>query len=188
MTRSADQNADDASRLMRLARMLEQKARLLAGIVRWVALGAAAVAVWLWAVVVMLAAPEGWGGVLVGALLVVLLGPAAILGVFYWGLYDLMKLPERLALQVERGRTQATSRPADVPSASRGISGRFYGFLQRLWRLRSMLLESRALLIRYGAMVRLVTPFFVLLVVGAVVVSGLMIPVAAIATLVLLLF
>ena len=181
---------DAEGRLVRLAHALERKARLLVGIVRWMTIGSAGVAVWLWAVVFMPATLEAWRVVLAGGALIVLLGPAAILGVFYWGLYDMMKLPERLADQVSQS-LQGKTRNGGKGSTGRvtvGILGRLQALLRQIWQLRTLLVEGRALLIRYGAMVRLVTPFFVLLVIGAIVVSLLMVPVALLATLLVLLW
>jgi hypothetical protein len=63
-----------------------------------------------------------------------------------------------------------------------------WGLLRRVWALRTVLLENRALLVRYGALLRFVTPGFVLLVAGATAVSFLLVPVAAGAGLVVLLW
>jgi hypothetical protein len=56
--------------------------------------------------------------------------------------------------------------------------------VKQIWALRGVLLENRALLVRYGALIRFVNPGFLLLVVGAAVVTGLLVPGALLALLV----
>lgn len=108
-------------------------------------------------------------GSLIGAGLglVVLLAPAAVLGLFYAGLRDLAALPDRLSTRV------STTMDASVESyrATTDPSDSWWGWgrrlLGRIWALRSLFTEHRALLVRYGMMLRLLTPGFLLLVVGA---------------------
>ncbi len=111
--------------------------------------------------------------------LVVLLAPAIILGLFYQGLRELRALPDRVRQRTDR--TLAES--AEAVQTAKGTEadgwiGRGWVLLRRVWALRTVLLDNRALLVRYGALLRFVTPGFVLLVVGATVVSLLLIPVA----------
>jgi hypothetical protein len=51
----------------------------------------------------------------------------------------------------------------------------------RLWALRSLLADHRTLLVQYGMMLRVVTPGFLLLVVGAALATGVLVPGAALA-------
>ena len=108
-------------------------------------------------------------GALVGAGLglIVLLAPAAVLGLFYAGLRDLAALPDRLSAGVSQPMDASAEsyRAATDPSDSWSGWGR--RLLRRIWALRSLFGEHRALLVRYGMMLRLLTPGFLLLVVGA---------------------
>lgn len=108
----------------------------------------------------------GAGATLVGVLL-----PPVILALFYQGLRDLLALPERVsdrAAQTVEESTEAVHR-VKTQEAS-GLFSRIWAILKHIWTLRSMLSENRALLVRYGAMVRFVTPGFLLVVaVGAVI-------------------
>lgn len=159
-----------------------------------------------WGVAVLAGASAGAGGTLwgllwwplsptLGGLLgaagtgVLFLGPAAVLGLFYVGLRDLLALPARLS---ERG-SQTMEQSADalrsvVTDPRAGLLGRLWGVLKQIWALRSVLQENRALLVRYGALVRFVNPGFLLLVVLAAALTLLLIPVAAVAGLVAVLW
>lgn len=111
--------------------------------------------------------------------LVVFLAPAASLGLFYQGLRELRALPDRVAERTDRTLSESTEAVrAARGEETEGWIGRVWGILRQIWALRTILLDNRALLLRYGALLRFVTPGFVLLVVGATVVSLLLIPVA----------
>jgi hypothetical protein len=116
-----------------------------------------------------------------GLTLIVLLIPAAVLGLFYAGLRDLAALPDRLSTHVSQtvDASVASYRVVTDPSGSWWGWGR--RLLGRIWSLRSLLTEHRALLVRYGAMLRLVTPGFLLLVVGAVLATAVLVPGALLA-------
>lgn len=121
-----------------------------------------------------------------GGTFVLLSGPSAILALFYLGLRDLQALPDRLADRTSRTVEQSADAAAAVasgPSAS-GLFGRLWETVKQIWALRGVLLENRALLVRYGALIRFVNPGFLLLVVGAAVVTGLLVPGALLALLV----
>jgi hypothetical protein len=117
----------------------------------------------------------------------VLLAPAVVLGLFYAGLKDLAALPGRLSRGVEKTQ-QATAdsyRAATRPGDSRW--GWLRNLLSQLWSLRSLLSDHRTLLVRYGTLFRLVTPGFLLLVVGAAGVTLLLVPASLLALFVWLL-
>ena len=121
-----------------------------------------------------------------GVTFVLLLGPSAVLALFYLGLRDLRALPDRLANRTARTVEQsadAAEAVASGPSGS-GLFGRLWGTVKQIWALRGVLLENRALLVRYGALIRFVNPGFLLLVVGAAVATGLLVPGALFALLV----
>lgn len=120
------------------------------------------------------------GSLLVAAgTLVVLLTPAALLGVFYLGLRDLLALPERISARSARTIDQSTEAArAVVSTPASSLLGRLWNVLKQIWALRSVLLENRALFVRSGALIRFVHPGFLLLVVLAAGVSLLLIPIA----------
>lgn len=117
---------------------------------------------------------------LVGALLTlaVLLSPAVVLGFFYAGLRELLALPDRVSDHAVRTAEQSEEayRAATAQTESR------FGWLRRLvlriWSLRSLLLEHRALLLRYGATLRMLTPAFLGLVLLAMGLTVLLLPAA----------
>lgn len=116
--------------------------------------------------------------------LVVLLGPAGVLGLFYLGLYDLIALPERVSEHASRTAQASTEAYRAATAETEGRYGWLKRLLLRIWSLRSLLLEHRALLLRYGAMLRMLTPAFLVLVLLAGTVSLLLVPLAALAVLV----
>lgn len=131
----------------------------------------------------------------VGALLgaaatgVLCLGPAVVLGLFYVGLRDLLALPARLAERSSRTVEQSADALQSVTTDPRaGLLGRLWGVLKQIWALRSVLQENRALLVRYGALVRFVNPGFLLLVVLSAGATLLLVPLAAVAGLVAVLW
>jgi len=115
---------------------------------------------------------------LVGAALtlVALLAPAAVLGLFYAGLRDLAALPDRLSSHA----SETMEATAEFHRAATDASTSWWDRVRRLfWRLRalrSLLVDHRALLVRYGAMLRLATPGFLLLVGVAAGAAGLLVP------------
>ena len=117
-----------------------------------------------------------------------LLGPAAILGLFYQGLSDVLALPERLSKRGSRTVEQSKEAVRAVTVDTSGFGGRVWAVLRQIWALRTVLLENRALLLQYGAILRFLTPGFLLIVVLAAAVSLLLLPLAAVAGLVALLW
>lgn len=122
-------------------------------------------------------------GALVGAGLTLglLLAPAAVLGLFYAGLRDLVALPDRLSTHA----AQTVEASAETYQAATDPSDAWWGWLRRLlkriWSLRSLLADHRALLVRYGAVLRLLTPGFLLLVGLAAGAAVLLVPAALLA-------
>ena len=113
------------------------------------------------------------------------MGPAVVLALFSQGLHDLLVLPDRLSDQTTRTVEQSTDTLRSVTTETpSGLLGRLWGIVKHIWALRGVLLENRALLApRYGALLRLATPGFLLLVVGATVATGLFVPGAFLALL-----
>ncbi len=167
-------------RLARTARTAAALARRLRGGVAGAAALSAGAGLFLWALLWW--PPSMRLGPLFGAAatLVLLLGPAAVLGLFYQGLSDLLALPDRLSERTTRTVEQSTEAARSVAgSDASGVLGRLWGLGKQIWALRSVLLENRALLLRYGALLRFVTPGFLLLVVLAAGLSLLLVPLAA---------
>jgi len=119
-------------------------------------------------------------GTLVGAglTLLLLLAPAAVLGLFYTGLRDLAALPDRLSTGVSETMDASVESYRAATDASDSWWGWGRRLLRRIWALRSLLADHRALLVRYGMMLRLVTPGFLLLVVLAVGATVILVPAA----------
>lgn len=118
---------------------------------------------------------------LIGAVLtlVMLLSPAGVLGLFWIGLHDLLALPDRLAERTERTMEQSAAAAQSVmTNEALSLPGRTWQVLKQIWALRSVLLENRALLVRYGALVRFVHPAFLLLVVAAAGATLVLLPLA----------
>lgn len=130
-------------------------------------------------------------GPLLGAAitLALFLGPALVLGLFYQGLSDLLALPDRLADRTTRTVEQSGEAARSVTGTeASGPLGRLWSIVKQIWSLRSVLLENRALFLRYGALLRFVTPGFLLLVVLAAGLSLLLVPLAVIVGLAALLW
>ena len=128
--------------------------------------------------------PSGHLSSLLGAAvtLALLVGPAAVLALFYQGLRDLLALPDRLSDRTSRTVEQSTDTLQAVTTETpSGFLGRLWGVVTHIWALRGVLTENRALLVRYGALLRFVTPGFLLLVVGATAATGLLVPGALLA-------
>lgn len=158
-------------------------ARHLTSAVRWLALSAALAGGVLW---MLLWWPMPLrGGALVGAGLTLglLLAPAAVLGLFYAGLRDLAALPDRLSTHTAQTVEASTRTYHAATDSSDAWWGWLRRLLKRIWSLRSLLSDHRALLVRYGAMLRLVTPGFLLLVVLAAGAAVLLVPAALLALL-----
>jgi len=124
-------------------------------------------------------------GAVVGPILTLalLLTPAAVLGLFYTGLRDLAALPNRVTTGVSDTMDASVASYRTATDASDSWWGWGRHLLRRIWSLRSLLADHRALLVRYGMMLRVVTPGFLLLVLGAALITGLLVPLAALALL-----
>jgi hypothetical protein len=175
-------------RLARIAESLSTLARRISGGVAVLAVSSAGAGLLLWGLLwwpvpfhllPLLGAAATLGG---------LLAPAAVLGLFYQGLRDLWALPARLSEHTSRTITQSGQTVESVAGASSSGLGRLWSLLKQIWSLRRVLLDHRALLVRYGALFRFLTPGFLLLVVLAAGASLLLVPAAALAGLLAVLF
>ncbi|MFO8233717.1 MAG: hypothetical protein R6U20_13790 [Longimonas sp.] len=95
-----------------------------------------------------------------------LLLPAGVLALFYQGLRDLMALPERLRDQLDVDKDAASKAARAVrPGPKQG--SRLRRFVKGLWAMRTAVMDSKGLLLRYGAMIRFITPWSLLAVLAA---------------------
>lgn len=177
-------DADPEGRLVQAARTVATLARRLAtGVAVLTGLSAGA-GLLLWGLLWW--PPALRVGALLGAglTLALLLGPAAVLALFYQGLRDLMALPERMSEHTRRTVDQSAEAARSVANPEHsGLLGRAWGVVKQIWGLRTVLLDNRDLLLRYGALLRFITPGFLLLVVGATFLSLLLIPTSLLAIL-----
>ena len=94
---------------------------------------------------------------------------------------DLAALPERLSTGVSETVDASVASYRAATDASDSWWGWGRRLVGRLWTLRSLLTEHRALLVRYGMMLRVATPGFLLLVVGAALTTVVLAPGAVLA-------
>jgi hypothetical protein len=175
------------TRLIRGARRVASLAQRLTTGVAWLAGASAGAGLLLWGLFWWPITPRPVVLLGAGASLLLLLAPAATLGLFYQGLYDLQALPDRLSTHARRtAEHSAEAARATTTNGFDGPLGWLWGLVKQIWALRTVLTENRALLIRYGALLRFVTPGFLLLVALAAGLSFLLVPIAAVAGLVTL--
>lgn len=188
MTNAASSPASD-SRLARAARTGAALARRLRTGVAVLAGTAAGAGLLLWGLLWWPPALRPLPLVGAGATLLALIAPAAVLGLFVQGLHDLLALPDRLsertAETVDQSAEAVRATTTDAPD---GVLGRLWGLVRQIWALRTVLSDNRALLVRYGALLRFLTPGFLLIVALAAGLSLLLVPGAALTGLVALLW
>jgi len=184
---SASSDSADG-RIARAARTLSTLARRISKGVAVLAIGSAGAGLLLWALLWWPLPLRLFSVLAAAATFALLLAPAAVLGLFYQGLRDLWALPSRLSEHTSRTISQSGETVASVAGASASGLGRLWHIVTQIWALRRVLLDHRALLVRYGALIRFLTPGFLLLVVFATGLSLLLIPVAAISGLLAVLF
>lgn len=169
-------------RLVRVARTAAALAHRLQKATAVLAGSAAGAGLLIWALIWWPPALHPSSLVGAGATLGLLLAPAAVLGVFVQGLSDLLALPDRLSTRAAETADQSTDAVrAAKENMSGGFLGRLWSIVRQIWALRTVLSENRALLLRYGALLRFLTPGFLLLVVLAAGLSLLLVPVAVVA-------
>lgn len=177
------------SRSARVAQLGASLAQGLSTGIRRLTYVAVSAAVVLWAALFVPTSLHPTDLLLGGMTLVGLLSPATILGLSYVGLRDLLALPNRLAIRTSASLDQSveTARALsdDAPS---GLWDRLKHVLRQIWALRHVLLENRALLTRYGTLLRFLTPGFLLLTILAVVATLMLAVGAALALLLVGLF
>jgi hypothetical protein len=131
----------------------------------------------------------GTSGSLSGAItgLVAFLFPAAILGLLYLGLRDLLALPDRLSSRRDNATEwlpKITGPVADEQDLS--AAERLWQIVKQVWTLRSVLSQYRGAILRCTLALRVLNPGFLLLALGAIAATGLMVLGAGIAILILI--
>jgi hypothetical protein len=108
----------------------------------------------------------------IAVVLIGLLTPALILLLFYFGLKSVIALPGRLLEKAGLGETQTRTLWEHARLSNRQTPARRTGkLLGTLFEMRSLILDSKGMLLEYAALVRLANPL-VLGLVGVAVVSG----------------
>ncbi|PSQ95548.1 MAG: hypothetical protein BRD55_09925 [Bacteroidetes bacterium SW_9_63_38] len=183
MTASSPDSAD--GRLVQTAHTVAALAHQLSRGVAVLTVMSAAAGLLLWSLLWW--PPSSTLSPLIGASLTLglLLAPAAVLALFYQGLRDLLALPDRIASHTRRTVDQSTEAARSVvDDRYMGVLGRTWGVVTQIWQLRTVLLDNRDLLLRYGLLFRFLNPGFLLLVVGATILSLLLIPLSLLTALV----
>ena len=119
--------------------------------------------------------------------LVAFLFPAAILSLFYLGLRDLLALPGRLSSRTDEAMGRLAEATGSVAEEQdRYVAGRLWQFGKQVWALRSAVSQYRGAILRSTLALRVLTPGFLLLALGAIAATGLLVLGAGIAILVLI--
>ncbi len=128
------------------------------------------------------------GGVGMGVVLILLLLPGAVLGLFRLGLWQLIGLPSEAAAAL--GNVEVRSLDAIDASRSRpdgeGRVARLVRFVRSLVDVRSTLLQSKELALKSAVLLRVANPITLIIVLGSTLLSILLVLVAAGAGLVML--
>lgn len=113
--------------------------------------------------------------------------PAAILGLLYLGLRDLIGLPGRLFSRRDNA-TEWLAETTSLAAEERDLSaaGRLWQIVKQVWALRSVLSQYRGAIFRSTLALRVLNPGFLLLALGAIAATGLLVLGAGIAILVLI--
>jgi hypothetical protein len=156
--------------------------------VRWLAILSALAGSWLWGLVFYPFASFGRVGILVTALLmvVILLLPAGVLTLFWAGLRALTRLPDKLLAMADAGEAHAGTLWETVSAPTEPRRVRLWRFFRTVLDLRSLLLESKELLVPFAVIARVVNPVFIGVLFIAFAVSLLLMLVAVISVLVVI--
>ena len=160
--------------------------RVVAG-VRGFTVVAGAAGVWLW---ILLAYPftfrAWWSGLAFAVLLAAFLAPVAVLVALLRAVHVVRTLPARTA-ELNQKRRAGTARLGTSASAG-PPRRRLWGVGKALYELWSLVYESRDMLLEYTALARLATPATLLVVLGAGLLSLLIMAAAALGTVLVMVF
>ncbi len=160
---------------LRIARALIGKAGVLAGVT-------AVSGIWLWSLIFYpFSSLNGLGPAAGAALvLVLLLAPAGVIALFWFGLRTLIQLPERLIERADESQATAGVLARSAVDPSTYSSTGLVPFVRGITRLRTSLLESKALILQIGAVARLINPLFVVVLLGSLLISPILIAIAVV--------
>ncbi|WP_457651341.1 hypothetical protein [Rhodocaloribacter sp.] len=179
----------ERARLPDAVAALVRGAEGLAGKVRGVAVAALVSGAWLWALAAYpFAFRAWWAWALAGAALAAALLPGAVLLLFDLGLRRLLDLPRRLSDALDAGSHAVAVYEAALPAAEARGWRRPWALLKGVRDLRRLALESKAMLLEYAALWRLLNPWTLLAVLAALVGALALVVAAALATLIVALF
>lgn len=143
--------------VVRIASAIVDKVRLQAVV-------SSAAGLWLWGVLFYPFSSFGNGWIVVlgivafGALLL----PAGVLFVFWFGLRELIRVPDKLVAIAGQGE----ARTGELKEAVAGTSEprkarRLWRFFRTVLELRSLIIDSKELLLQYAVVVRVANPVFI---------------------------
>lgn len=167
-----------------------RSAEALAGRVRGLGVAALVSGAWLWALAAYpFAFRAWWAWALAGAALAAALFPGVVLLLFDLGLRRLLDLPRRLSDALDAGSGHAaTVYEAALPVPETRGWRRTWALVKSILDLRRLALESKAMLLEYAALWRLLNPWTLLVVLAALAGALALIGAAALATLIVALF
>ncbi len=150
----------DTSQLVERAEAIARSAHAIIGKVRRMALYAALSAVWLWLVLFGLTGVleytlVAFTSVLIGGAMLL---PSAVLYLLTLGLNEVMRLPERVATMAVSGQQQVKE-TVQLAAGETEVQRwwRVGKVVRKLWKMRGLILDYKAVLVRYAAAIRLFT-------------------------------
>ncbi len=178
----------EGSRILAVVRPAAEMARRFTGFFGALAGASMSAAAIVWLALFIPFGPVAvWKIVLAVVSLVLLLAPGGLLLLFWFGLKQLMRLPDQL--RSSAGQLAASGKNV-LASGTPGTAndkrmGRLILLLRSLVDVRSVLLDSREMLVQAVVLVRMANPISIIVVIGSTVLSGLLIVVALLAVAIL---
>ncbi len=164
-----------------------QVAAAIAGKVRFQAIVSGIAGVWVWGVLFYPFAffERVWFLVLGVVMLGLLLMPATVLLLFWAGLRELISVPDKLVAAAGEGEVQSGALlEAVADKKERWKARRLWRFFRIVLNLRSLILDSKGLLLQFALVARVANPVFIAVLFVSFVLSLLLILAAVIAVLV----
>ena len=172
-------------------RPVVQMAEAIVDKVRVQAILSLASGLWMWGLVFFpfSSFDRVWVIVLGLVVLGLLLTPAAVLGLFWAGLAELTRVPDKLVAMAGEGEDQTgvlleTMAGKTEPRKTR----RLWRFFRTVLDLRTLILDSKGLLLQFAVVARVANPIFIGVLFVAFVASLLLIAVAAVSFFIVLVF
>ena len=166
-----------------------QVAEAIIGKVRWQAVLTALAGLWLWGLLFypFTVFVRVWMIVLGVVVLGLLLMPAGVLGLFWAGLRQLIRVPDKLLAVAGEGEEQTGVLVETVgDKTERRKLRRLWRFFRSVLSLRNLLLESKELLFQFAVVARVANPVFIGVLFVSFVLSLLLIFIAAVSALVVI--